>query len=182
MSSSGAEQITAANNSGCWVSEAPTSRPPLDPPEMASWPGVVQPSATSRPAAAAKSSKTFCLRSRMPGPVPVLALLAAAAQVSDGIHPARLDPGQRLRRVRRAEADVEAAVPVQHRRPGARCPASPAEAGPEMTIIRIVVPSADGKATCSARTCGTSTEPGERAQVVTAPLRASKCRTRGGVT
>ena len=66
MSSSGAEQATAAQESGHWVSAAPTSRPPFEPPEMASCPGVVQPSLVSLAAAAWKSSKTHCLCSRIP--------------------------------------------------------------------------------------------------------------------
>jgi hypothetical protein len=52
MSSSGAEQSTVAKSSGRWVSAAPTSSPPFEPPEMASFAGVVQPSAISFYAAA----------------------------------------------------------------------------------------------------------------------------------
>ncbi len=66
MSSSGAEHTAAAHSPGCWVIVAPTSRPPLEPPETASWPAVVQRSAISWRPAAAKSSNTFCLRSRIP--------------------------------------------------------------------------------------------------------------------
>src|SRR5665647_616640 len=66
MSSSGAEHTTAANRSGRWVNAAPTSRPPLEPPQHASCAGVVQPSATSRSATAWKSSNTFRLCARIP--------------------------------------------------------------------------------------------------------------------
>ena len=66
MSSSGAEHTTAAKRSGRCVSAAPTSSPPFEPPEIDSWAGVVQPPAISFSAAAWKSSKTFCLRSRIP--------------------------------------------------------------------------------------------------------------------
>ena len=66
MSSSGAEQMTAAYRSGRCVSAAPTSRPPFDPPEMASCSGVVQPSRISASAAAWKSSKTFCFVPSIP--------------------------------------------------------------------------------------------------------------------
>ena len=66
MSSSGAEHTAAAMRSGRCVTDAPTSRPPLDPPQTASWALLVQPSAMSFSAAAWKSSKTFCLLARIP--------------------------------------------------------------------------------------------------------------------
>ena len=158
MSSSGAEQMTARVQLGRCVSAAPTSSPPFDPPEMASCSGVVHPSRISASAAAWKSSKTFCLRSQHPGPVPFLAFLAAAAQVGDRVHAARRHPGQHVRRVRGREADVEAAVAVQDRRP--RLPR--ASASPLITSIRTGVPSLDWYVTCRAVTAGTATAPGAR--------------------
>ena len=41
MSSSGTAQTTALNSSGRWVIAAPTSRPPLEPPWIASRSGRV---------------------------------------------------------------------------------------------------------------------------------------------
>src|SRR6202035_2640136 len=66
MSSSGAEQTTAAYSEGRCTSAAPTSSPPFDPPEMASCPEVVHPCRISASAAQRKSSKTFCLCSSIP--------------------------------------------------------------------------------------------------------------------
>lgn len=66
MSSNGAEQTTAAYSSGRWVSAAPTSRPPFEPPEMASRSGVVTPEEIRCSAAACRSSKTFCLLASIP--------------------------------------------------------------------------------------------------------------------
>ncbi len=48
-----------------------------------------------------------------PGPVPLLALLAAAAQLGDGVRAARLDPAQDGRGVTGGHRDAEAAVAVQ---------------------------------------------------------------------
>src|SRR5207249_3034857 len=53
------------------------------------------------------------------GPVPGLALLAAAAQVGDRVDAAALDPGEDGGAVLGGEGDVEAAVAVQDGRPGA---------------------------------------------------------------
>ena len=66
MSSSGAEQTTARYAAGRWVSAAPTSSPPLDPPMIDSWLVVVVPAETSASQAAWKSSNTFCLLARLP--------------------------------------------------------------------------------------------------------------------
>ena len=57
---------TAPKRSGRWSSQAATSRPPLLPPEMASFAGEVYLLAMSHSAKAMKSSKTFCLRVRVP--------------------------------------------------------------------------------------------------------------------
>ena len=51
--------------------------------------------AISHSAAAMKSSKTFCLLLEHAGVVPLLAELAAAAQVRDGVHAAALEPRER---------------------------------------------------------------------------------------
>ena len=75
-----------------------------------------------------------------PVAVPVLALLAAAAQVGDGVDAAGLDPGQDRRGVRRGQRDAEAAVAVQD---GRTRPGRAASAG-EMTNMRTSVPSFDG--------------------------------------
>ena len=61
-----AEHTAAAYNSGLLVTAAPTSRPPLLPPRMARRSGSVHRSAVNHSAAAAKSSKTFSLWSRIP--------------------------------------------------------------------------------------------------------------------
>jgi hypothetical protein len=66
MSSSGAEHTAAANRSGRWVTAAPVSSPPLDPPHTASRSRAVIPEAIRCSAAAWKSSNTFCLRSSIP--------------------------------------------------------------------------------------------------------------------
>src|SRR6185437_16929459 len=58
------------------------------------------------------------------GPVPLLTLLAAAAQAGNGVDAARLDPGQGQRRVARSQADVEPAVAVQDRGPRPPLPAA----------------------------------------------------------
>ena len=67
--------------------QAPTSRPPFDPPEMASFGVDVYPFAISHSAAAMKSSKTFCFLELGPGLVPLLAVLAAAAEVGQAYRP-----------------------------------------------------------------------------------------------
>ena len=56
----------APKRSGRWVMHAPTSRPPLLPPAMASRAGEVYFFATSHSAAAMKSLKTFCFFSFVP--------------------------------------------------------------------------------------------------------------------
>ena len=66
MSSSGYEHTTARKSSGRCVRAAPTSSPPLDPPEMASRDGLVYLRVISQSAAARKSSKTFCFLSSIP--------------------------------------------------------------------------------------------------------------------
>ncbi len=66
MSSSGDTATPAAKRSGRWVTAAPTSRPPFEPPRMASFSGRVYPLAISHSAAAMKSSKTFCFFSSIP--------------------------------------------------------------------------------------------------------------------
>ena len=99
MSSSGAEQTTAANRSGRWVSAAPTSRPPLDPPEIASCAGVVQPVGDQPLGGGVEVVEDVLLVAAHAGAVPLLALLAAAAQVGDGVDAAGLDPRQDRRGV-----------------------------------------------------------------------------------
>ena len=72
-----------------------------------------------------KSSKTFCfveLRARL---VPVLAVLAAAPQVGQGIEAAHLHPGQGARAEARRERDVEPAVAVEQGRGIARRASAP---------------------------------------------------------
>ena len=56
----------APYRSGRWVMQAPTSRPPLEPPWIAKLLGEVQPCCTNHSAEAMKSLKTFCLRSLVP--------------------------------------------------------------------------------------------------------------------
>src|SRR2546429_519392 len=56
----------APNRSGRWFSTAPISRPPLLPPEIASFFGEVYLLAINHSAAAMKSSNTFCFFSFMP--------------------------------------------------------------------------------------------------------------------
>ena len=58
---------------------------------MASFAGDVYLFAISHSAAAMKSSKTFCFFSFVPGLVPRLAVLAAAAQVRRGVDEALLE-------------------------------------------------------------------------------------------
>ncbi len=60
----------APNRSGRCVMHAPTSRPPLLPPWMASFSGAVYLFAISHSAAAMKSSKTFCFLQLRAGLVP----------------------------------------------------------------------------------------------------------------
>ena len=55
------------------------------------------PLSISHSAAAMKSSKTFCLRLEHAGPVPGLAVLAAAAEVGDGVDAARYQASAALR-------------------------------------------------------------------------------------
>src|SRR5512139_1455989 len=66
MSSNGYEHTTAPKSSGRWVMAAPTSRPPFEPPEMASLDADVYLLTISHSAAAMKSSKTFCFLSSIP--------------------------------------------------------------------------------------------------------------------
>ena len=66
MSVSGTSHTTAWHRSGRRTSHAATSRPPFEPPRMASRSREVRPSATSQSAAASKSANTCGLRSRMP--------------------------------------------------------------------------------------------------------------------
>ena len=60
-SSTGTAQTTAAARSGRWVSTAPISSPPFEPPMIASLSRVVTPVSTRWSAQAMKSSKQFCL-------------------------------------------------------------------------------------------------------------------------
>ncbi len=106
----------APNSSGRWFSTAPTSRPPLLPPAIASFGAEVYLSPIRYSAAAMKSSKTFCFSGEPAGVVPVLAVLAAAAQAGDGVDAAHLEPGDRARREGRRHRDVEAAVAGEQRR------------------------------------------------------------------
>ncbi len=66
MSSTPTAGSATANRSGRWIIEAATSRPPFEPPRIASREGVVYFSRTRCSPAAMKSSNTFCLRSRVP--------------------------------------------------------------------------------------------------------------------
>src|SRR5215217_1959774 len=66
MSITPTEGNAAANRSGRWLTTAPTSSPPLDPPPMASFFGDVYPVRIRCSAAPMKSSKTFCLCSFVP--------------------------------------------------------------------------------------------------------------------
>ena len=84
MSSSGTAHTAARNSSGRWVTAAPTSRPPLEPPWIASRSGVVYPSRISYSAAAVEVVEDVLLPLQHPGLVPRLAVLAAAAQVGHG--------------------------------------------------------------------------------------------------
>ena len=146
MSSSGTAQMTARKSSGCCVIAAPMSRPPFEPPEMASSIGA----------------RVACCRSRYsrrgdevvehvllvlahPGLVPVLAVLAAAAQVRHRVDAAGSSHGKRAAANDGVIVDVEAAVAVS--RIGVvpsfgrslRCTMN----------IEILVPSFDGYQTCS---------------------------------
>ena len=106
----------APKSSGRWVMQAPTSRPPFEPPAIASLGGVVYLCSISHSAAAMKSSKTFCLRQLRPRLVPRLAVFAAAAQVGLGIDAPHLHPDQVAHAERRRQRDVEAAVAVEQGR------------------------------------------------------------------
>src|ERR1700733_7071119 len=66
MSNTPASAMAAPNSSGCWVRQAPTSRPPLEPPLIAMRAAVDQPEPASQRAQAQKSSKVFCLAARLP--------------------------------------------------------------------------------------------------------------------
>ena len=92
--------MATRNSSGRWLMTAPTSRPPFDPPWMASLAGDVYLLAMSHSAAAMKSSKTFCFFSFVPASCHCLAVLAAAAQVGRGVDEALLEQ----RQAQRAEA------------------------------------------------------------------------------
>ena len=121
MSSSGAEQMTAAYRSGRCVSAAPTSRPPFDPPEMASCPGVVQPSRDqrTRPRRGSRRRRSACEPSiparchSSPSSLPPRRLAIAYTPPAD-------DPGEDVRRVGGGKRDVEPAVAVEDRRTRAR--------------------------------------------------------------
>ena len=91
-------------------------------------------------AAAWKSSKTFCLCAEHAGAVPVLALLAAAAQVGDGVDAAGLDPGEEPSPSSRASSGCRS----RRSRRGSSGAAGPAAARRASTNIRTVVPSARG--------------------------------------
>ena len=57
---------TARARPGCWVTVAPMSRPPLEPPRIASRSLVVRCDSIRKRAQQAKSSKTFCLAASRP--------------------------------------------------------------------------------------------------------------------
>ena len=78
--------------------------------------GRVHSDDASQRAQPAKSSKTFCFCVALAGVVPLLAELAAAAQVRDDEQPAALDPDQPARVERRRHRDVEPAVAVEQGR------------------------------------------------------------------
>jgi len=58
--------MTEAKRSGLWSMQAEVSRPPLEPPMMASFSGLVNLFCIRNSAAAIKSSKTFCFLSSIP--------------------------------------------------------------------------------------------------------------------
>src|SRR5664280_2062167 len=87
MSSSGTWQMTARKRSGCWVSAAPISRPPLLPPRIARCSLSVKPS---------------------------FSRYSAAAQVRHGEYAVMIEPGKQCLAEFRRHADVEAAIGGQH--------------------------------------------------------------------
>ena len=104
MSSSGALQTTAAARSGRWVSAAPTSRPPFEPPMTAELP-VRRPALGDQVlAGGGEVVEHVLLALAHAGAVPLLAVLGAAAQVGHRPHAAGRDPGQRLRACRPGSA------------------------------------------------------------------------------
>ena len=82
----------APHRSGRCVRHAPTSNPPLLRPLIASFGVEVYLFAISHSPAAMKSSKTFCLRSFRSGEMPLLAVLAAAAQIRHRINATHFQP------------------------------------------------------------------------------------------
>ena len=82
--------MTARHRSGRWVTAAPTSRPPLDPPRMASR-SAAGPALGHQPVGGGvEVVEDLLLVGQHAGPVPVLAVLAAAPDAGDGVHAARL--------------------------------------------------------------------------------------------
>ena len=84
----------APKSSGRWVMQAPTSRPPFDPPAIASLGVEVYLCAISHSAAAMKSSKTFCFLSFVPALCHSSPYSPPPAQVGLGVDAPHLHPDQ----------------------------------------------------------------------------------------
>ena len=110
MSATGTWQTTAPNRSGRWIMTAPTSRPPLLPPSIASRAAACIP--RRQPLGGRDEVvEDVLLALEHAGLVPLLAVLAAAAQVGEREARRRASSNRKLRRVeRRRQADVEPAV------------------------------------------------------------------------
>ena len=118
MSSSGTPQTTAPKRSGRWVSAAPTSRPPFEPPHHAQ--SCAGPLYLLRDQALGGGDEVVedvLLALQASGVVPRLAVLAAAAQVAPPRYtPPASSQGTMLERKLGVWHDVEAAVAVEERR------------------------------------------------------------------
>ena len=117
--------MTAPKSSGRWVRTAPVRRPPFEPPETASF-GRIRVLLRDEPLGRGDEVvEDVLLLLEHPGLVPGVAVLAAAAQVRQGVDAARLEPGEEGGAEARRLADVEAAVAVEERRVACRRASGP---------------------------------------------------------
>jgi hypothetical protein len=109
----------ARQRPGCWVSIAPMSRPPFEPPRIASRLLVVRCDSIRKRAQAAKSSKTFCLAASRPAWCQSSPYFPAAPGVCDREYSTLLQPWQPAWVEPGLEGDAEAAVAGEQRGRGA---------------------------------------------------------------
>ena len=101
------------NRSGLWSRHAATSRPPLLPPAIAIFFGLVYFSAARYSAAAMKSSNTFCFASLRARHMPLPAILAAASYSRRCNDAAHFEPHHPGRNIGHCHRHIEAAVAVE---------------------------------------------------------------------